>query len=97
MRKIITDQQARQSPKGRAVLMVLIGSFVLLGVYLVALLLWSGSVSPDHPSQNASREAVTGSATGGTNPSDRTAPANPAYPAPSDATATGSTNAPAKQ
>jgi hypothetical protein len=87
MRKIVPDERTRQGPKGRAVLMVLIGSFVLLGIYMVSLMLWSGAESPDAASQNASRQATTGS----TNRSDRTVPANPAYPVPTDATATGST------
>jgi hypothetical protein len=92
MRKIVPDERTRQGPKGRAVLMVLIGSFVLLGIYMVSLMLWSGAESPDAASQNASRQATTGSPTGSTNRSDRTVPANPAYPVPTDATATGSTS-----
>ncbi len=90
MRKLLPDEKARQGPRGRAVLMVLIGSFLLIGIYLVSMLVWTGSTSPDHPSASASREAVTGSPTARGNPSDRTLPQNPAYPAPSDPSATGS-------
>lgn len=92
MPKIVEDERTRQGPKGRPVLMVLVGSFVLIGLYLLTMMVWSGSTSPDNPSQNASREAATGSPSGRSNPSDRTSPANPAYPAPSDrSTTTGST------
>jgi len=92
-RTIETDDSARQGPKGRPVLMVLLGSLVLLGIYLAGMLIWSGSQSPDHPSQSSSREAITGAPSGSmSNPSDRTAPANSAYPAPANPSATGSTN-----
>jgi hypothetical protein len=93
MAKIVRDDRARQGPSGRPVLMVLIGSFVLLGIYMVSLMLWSGSESPDHASQNASRELTTGSTTGSSNanPSDRISPANPHYPVPASPSATGTT------
>ena len=95
MTKIVTDNRARQGGKGRPVLMVLIGSLFLLGVYMVSLLLWSGSESPNSPSQDAARTTASGSPTGSaSNPSDRTPPANPAYPAPADPSATGNTNRP---
>lgn len=97
MEKIITDDKARQAPKGKPVLMVLVGSMVMLAVALTAYLMWTGSESPDSASQNASRQSTTGSATGSTNPTNRVSPANPAYPAPGSSTATGSTSAPAKQ
>lgn len=97
MEKIVTDDRARQAPKGKPVLMVLVGSMVLLAVALTTYLMWTGSKTPDSASQNASRQATTGSPSGSTNPSDRVSPANPAYPAPGSATATGSTSAPAKQ
>jgi hypothetical protein len=90
MAKIVRDDRARQGPKGRPVLMVLIGSLLLLGLYMGAMLIWSGSTSPDHPSQEASREATTGSPSGSSaNPSARVPPANPAYPVPADPSATG--------
>ena len=93
MAKIVQDDRARQGPRGRPVLMVLIGSFVLLGIYMVSLMLWSGSESPDHPSQEASRQVTTGTPSGSSNanPSDRVSPANPHYPVPADPSATGST------
>ena len=90
MARIVTDQTARQGTKGRPVLMVLIGAFVLVGIYLVSMMIWSGSTSPDSASQDASRTAVTGSPTGSANRTDRTPPANPAYPLREDQT-TGST------
>jgi hypothetical protein len=90
MARIVKDQTARQGPKGRPVLMVLIGAFMLIGLYLVSMLVWSGSTSPDSTSQDASRTAVTGSPTGSANRTDRTPPANPAYPLREDQT-TGST------
>jgi hypothetical protein len=90
MAKIVRDDRARQGPKGRPVLMVLIGSLLLLGLYMASLLIWSGSHTPDHPSQEASREATTGSPSGSSaNPSARVPPANPAYPVPAEPSATG--------
>ena len=91
MPKILPDARARQGGKGRPVLMVLIGSFLLIGLYLVAMMLWSGSKSPDSTAQNASRTEVTGSASGSQNPTARTPAANPAYPVRSDMT-TGTAN-----
>ena len=88
-RIIETSGEARQGPRGRPVLMVLIGAFVLIGLYLVSMMLWAGGTSPDSTSQDASRTAVTGSPSGG-NRTDRTPPANPAYPLREDQT-TGST------
>jgi hypothetical protein len=87
-----TDDRARQGRRGRPVLGVLIGSLVLLGIALFALLTWNGSKTPDSPSQNASREATTGSATGsGSGASSANTSgvptANPAYPAPATPTA----------
>jgi hypothetical protein len=90
MARIVQDQTARQGPKGRPVLMVLVGALALIGLYLVSMLIWSGSTSPDSTSQDASRTAVTGSPTGSANRTDRTPPANPAYPLREDQT-TGST------
>ncbi|HKH33826.1 MAG TPA: hypothetical protein VKA80_06625 [Beijerinckiaceae bacterium] len=90
MARIVQDQTARQGPKGRPVLMVLVGALALIGLYLVSMLIWSGSTSPDSTSQDASRTAVTGSPTGSANRTDRTPPANPAYPLREEQT-TGST------
>jgi hypothetical protein len=90
MARIVQDQTARQGPKGRPVLMVLVGALALIGLYLVSMLIWSGSTSPDSTSQDASRTAVTGSPTGSANRTDRTPPATPAYPLREEQT-TGST------
>ncbi len=88
MRKIVEDERVRQGPRGRPVVLVLIGSFLLIGLYLLSLLVWSGSESPPSPSQNAARQQASPPSS---NASSRTPPANPAYPAPSSPTATGST------
>jgi hypothetical protein len=93
MRKIVPDERVRQGPKGRPVLMVLIAALLLVGIYLASMMIWAGSESPDHPSQDASRQATTGSPSGSTaNPTDRVAPANPAYPVPAEPSATGTPN-----
>ena len=96
MVKIVEDQRARQGGKGRPVFLVLIGSLVLLGLYMVGMMVWSGSDSPTHPSQDASRQATSPSASSSSS-SSRTPAANPAYPAPASPTAnpsaTGSTGA----
>jgi hypothetical protein len=89
MRKIVEDERSRQGPKGRPVFLVLVGSFLLIGIYLLSMLVWSGSDSPDSASQDASRQQ-TASPSSSSNTS-RTPPANPAYPAPASPTATGST------
>jgi hypothetical protein len=82
-RMIETDDSARQGPPGRPMLMVLIAALLLVGIYLIGMLVWSGIRSPDQPTQDASREAITGGPSGSSrNPSDRTPPANPAYPSP---------------
>jgi hypothetical protein len=85
MPKIVEDQRARQGPKGRPVFLVLIGSFVLLGIYLLAMMFWAGSESPTAPSQDASRQSVSPPAAS-SNTSEVPA-ANPAYPAPASPTA----------
>lgn len=97
MEKIVSDDRARQAPKGKPVLLVLVGSMVLLALVLTTYLMWTGSESPDSATQNASRQSTTGSASGSANPSDRVSPANPAYPAAGSNTATGQTSAPAKK
>jgi hypothetical protein len=92
MRRIVEDVRARQGPKGKPVLGVLVGALVLCAVAFVGFLMWSGAHSPDDPGQNASREAITGSSSGSSsNGSDHVNPANPAYPAPTAPTSTGST------
>ena len=93
MRKIVDEQRTRQGGRGRPVFLVLVGSLLLLGVYLVGMMVWSGSESPTHPSQDASRQAASPSASSSN--ASRTPAANPAYPAPASPTAnpsaTGST------
>lgn len=85
MARMVSDDRARQGGSGRPVLYVLIGSMVLLGLFFVAYMTWTGSTSPDNASQAASRQSVTG---GGSNTSSANTggvpTANPAYPAPAD-------------
>jgi cytoskeletal protein RodZ len=88
MRKIVPEDRVRQGPKGRPVLLVLVGSLLLIGLYLVSLLVWSGAESPTHPSQAASQQTITRPESSNT---AHTPPANPAYPAPASPSATGST------
>lgn len=89
MRKIVPEERVRQGPKGWPVLLVLVGSFLLIGLYLVSLLVWSGSETPTHPSQAASQQATSRPADSSN--TAQTPPANPAYPAPASPRATGST------
>ena len=89
MRKMVADERARQGARGKPVLLVLIGSFVLIGIYLLSLLFWAGSESPTSATQDASRQATSPSAASSN--AAGTPPANPAYPAPSSPTATGTT------
>jgi hypothetical protein len=91
MRRIVEDERARQGPRGRPVLLVLIGSFLLVGLYLLSMLVWSGSESPPGPSQEAARQQVTPPSSSSN--ASGTPPANPAYPAPSGPATTGSTGA----
>ena len=87
MPKIVEDQSARQGSRGKPVFLVLIGSFVLIGIYLLSMLFWSGAESPNSPSQDASRSQAAPSSSSAN--SSKTPPANPAYPAPASPTATG--------
>src|SRR3954452_20958093 len=89
-RIVESDAQARQGPSGRPVLIVLIGAFALIGLYLFSMLFWAGSTPPGTTSQDASRTAVGGPPAASANPTARTPPSNPAYPLRSDMT-TGST------
>jgi hypothetical protein len=91
MAQILPDDRARQGPPGRPVLAVLLGALALLAVALTGYLVWVGMESPDHPSQDAARQAATGDPKGRGNPTDRISPANPAYPAPAEPSATGAT------
>ena len=87
--KLITEERARQGPKGRPVLMVLVGSLLLLGICLAIYMFVATRTPPDSARVNApgaTTSSGTTTPTGGGNPTDRTVPANPAYPAPTDAT-----------
>lgn len=80
MAPTVSDQRTRQGPKGRPILIVLAVSLVLLGLYMVGIMFWSGAQSPDHPSQDASRQSTTGGASSSN--TSKVPTANPAYPAP---------------
>jgi len=72
MAEIETGTQARQGTRGKPVLYVLIGSLLLLAVYMVGLLTWSGATAPpDHASQSqeAARATAAGSNSGSSSPS----------------------------
>jgi hypothetical protein len=92
MTKIVPDDRARQGPKGMPVLGVLIGALALCAIAMTGYLFWTGAESPDSASQNAARQTATGSPSGsGGNPSTQVKPENPAYPAPAEPSATGTT------
>jgi hypothetical protein len=84
MAEKVPDQRARGGGKGRPVLIVLVGSLVLLGIYMVTLLGWSGSTTPTSPQQGASQ--ATNAPASGSNTS-RVPTENPAYPAPARSSA----------
>ncbi len=94
MNNPVPDDRARQGPSGRPVLGVLLGGLLLCAVAIGGYMIWVGTESPDAPSQEASRQSTTGTPSGSSNanPTDRISPANPAYPVPTDRSATGSTN-----
>ncbi|MBB3017086.1 flagellar basal body-associated protein FliL [Microvirga lupini] len=96
MAQLIPDDRTRQGGSGRPVLGVLIGSLLLLVVAVAGYMMWAASTSPDDPGTDAARSQTTGSTTGSSNanPTNRIAPANPAYPAPG---AQPSANEPPKQ
>lgn len=80
MAKTLPDQRARQGGPGRPVLYVLVGSLILLGVYMVSLMTWSGSTTPTSPQQASSQQS---SSPGPSSANTSSVPAaNPAYPAP---------------
>lgn len=83
MPKMIDDERTRQGSRGKPVFLVLIGSFVLIGIYLLSMLFWTGSESPASVSQDAARQRTESSSSN----ASRTPPANPAYPAPASPTA----------
>jgi flagellar basal body-associated protein FliL len=82
----VIDDRARQAAKGRPVLIVLVASLVLVGIFVAGMMVWSGSSSRDIAGRPAEREATTGSVTGSGRASSSntsgTPAANPAYPAP---------------
>lgn len=89
MAKIVPDDRARQGPAGRPVLVVLICALILCGIAIAGYLTWVTMTSPTSPSQDASRDAVTGSpsgsSTGSPTPPPNTgssAPPTPVTPAP---------------
>ena len=86
MAKVIADQRARGGGRGKPVLVVLIASFVLLAVYMVWLLGWSGLNSPTSPQQAASQQSTSGGASSAN--TSRVPTENPAYPAPAAGSAT---------
>jgi cytoskeletal protein RodZ len=92
MTQIVPDSRARQGSRGKPVFLVLIGSVVLIGLFMVSMLVWSGSQSPPSPSQDAARQNASPSASSSN--TARTPSANPAYPVPASPSATGSTGAP---
>ena len=79
MAKTVADQRARQGGPGRPVLMVLAGSLVLLAIYMVSLMTWSGTTSPTSPQQTAAEQNNKGASSANTS---RVPTENPAYPSP---------------
>lgn len=69
MTKVVEDDRARQAHPGRPVLYVLVASLILAGVYLVAMMGWSGVESPPATGQTQSQPASP--ATPGTPPANR--------------------------
>lgn len=91
MAPVVSDRGARQGPRGRSVLYVLVASLVLLGIVLVGVMTWSAKQPPDvaTPSTDAMRKEVTGSPTGNSSGASSSnsggvPAANPAYPAPAE-------------
>lgn len=83
----IREERARQGPKGKPVLYVLIGSMILLGAFLSIYVFWASRTPPDSAHQNAPGATTSSGTTttmGGGNTTSKTLPANPAYPAPTD-------------
>jgi cytoskeletal protein RodZ len=81
MTKVVADQRARQGGRGRPVLYVLGASLVLLAIYMVTLMSWSGSTSPTSPQQSSSQQSNAPAASSSN--SSRVPAENPAYPSPS--------------
>jgi cytoskeletal protein RodZ len=81
MAKVVADQRARGGGAGRPVLIVLVVSMVLLGIYMIGLMTWSGSETPANPAQTSSQQSVNPASSANT--SARVPTENPAYPSPS--------------
>jgi hypothetical protein len=80
MTKVVEDDRAKQGGTGRPVLYVLVGGLLLAGIYLAAMVGWSGSESPADPGQTKSQQT---SNPGPASSNSGNVPAgNPAYPAP---------------
>lgn len=79
MEKVVADQRARQGGSGRPVLYVLVASLVLLAVYMVGLMGWSGATSPSSTQQQSSETQNRPGASGSN--TNKTPVDNPAYPA----------------
>lgn len=84
MDKVVADQRARGGQKGKPVLIVLVASLVLLAIYMIGLMSWSGSTTPTSPSQAASQQNAAGANSANTS---RVPTENPAYPSPAMRTA----------
>lgn len=93
MAKVVADQRARGGGKGRPVLYVLGASLLLLAVYMVSLLSWSGSTSPTSPQQGASQQSSSPSSSSAN--TSRVPTENPAYPSPAAPASGTSGSAPA--
>lgn len=85
MDKVVPEQRAKQGSMGRPVLYILIGSFILLGVYMVSLLGWSGTAPSTNPATQSAQDSAKPGASSSN--SSGTPAANPAYPAPASPTA----------
>lgn len=83
-RVVESDVEARQGPKGRPVLLVLVASFALLGLYLVGMMIWTFVSAPTNPREGEALPdaAVTGDIRTREPDQSEIVPANPAYPVP---------------
>lgn len=84
MAKVVADQRARGGGPGRPVLAVLVASLVLLGIYMVGMMTWSGSTSPANPGQTSSQQTANPASSANTS---RVPAENPAYPSPAASSA----------
>lgn len=86
MKRVVDDQRARQGPKGKPVLVVLVSSLILIGAALAIYMMWVDNESPPGTAGISSNPAETTQA-------PMNSPANPANPAP----AVPNANAPVRQ